>query len=440
MKVVNKFTVVAVAAATLLALAGCGGSGDKGNAQSGIAGATANLNKLDLGTVTLNVWAPQQNQQPGPNGKTHIIQIEADFQKAHPGVKFKNAVVGEADAGKTVGQDPTAAADVYMYANDQLGALIKANGVGAQTNADIINSVKIQNSSVMLDSITQDGKIYGVPYTGNTWFMYYNNSMLNKNDVKSLDTMLSKAKIAFPLANSWYFPAFYLGAGGTLYGSKGTDASAGVEFNKPDVTKYLVNLAKNPNYDISTPGLAGDDAGLKAFEAGKVAAYFSGTWDGSVIKDKLGDKMSAAQLPTYTMNGKENQMKSFAGSKAVGWNPSAKIHDGNTKAAQQKAAQVFAAYLGGTQSQRYMYEDYGQIPSDVTLTKDAKIKADPIATAQFATIANTSVLQPTLDIMNNNFWTPATNFGANLANGTVTLDNAVAQTTAFNNSLNGKTN
>jgi arabinogalactan oligomer/maltooligosaccharide transport system substrate-binding protein len=87
-----------------------------------------------------------------------------------------------------------------------------------------------------------------------------------------------------------------------------------------------------------------------------------------------------------------------------------------------------------------MYEDYGQIPSDVTLTKDAKIKADPIATAQFATIANTSVLQPTLDIMNNNFWTPATNFGANLANGTVTLDNAVAQTTAFNNSLNGKTN
>jgi arabinogalactan oligomer/maltooligosaccharide transport system substrate-binding protein len=263
MKVVNKFTVVAVAAATLLALAGCGGSGDKGNAQSGIAGATANLNKLDLGTVTLNVWAPQQNLQPGPNGKTHIKQIEADFQKAHPGVKFKNAVVGEADAGKTVGQDPTAAADVYMYANDQLGALIKANGVGAQTNADIINSVKIQNSSVMLDSITQDGKIYGVPYTGNTWFMYYNNSMLNKNDVKSLDTMLSKAKIAFPLANSWYFPAFYLGAGGTLYGSKGTDASAGVEFNKPDVTKYLVNLAKNPNYDISTPGLAGDDAGLK---------------------------------------------------------------------------------------------------------------------------------------------------------------------------------
>jgi arabinogalactan oligomer/maltooligosaccharide transport system substrate-binding protein len=39
--------------------------------------------------------------------------------------------------------------------------------------------------------------------------------------------------------------------------------------------------------------------------------------------------------------------------------------------------------------------------------------------------------------MNNNFWTPATNFGTNLVNGTVTLDNAVAQTTAFNKSLNG---
>lgn len=437
---VNKFAVMAVAAVALLPLAGCGGSGNSGSSSAGIAGATANLNKLDLGKVTLNVWAPQQNLQPGPNGKAHIKQIEADFQKAHPGVSFKNSVVGEADAGKTVGQDPTAAADVYMYANDQLGALIKANGVGAQTNTDIANQVKIQNSQVMIDSISQGGKIYGVPYTANTWFMYYNNSIVSKDDVKSFDTMLSKAKIAFPLANSWYFPAFYFGAGGTLYGPKGTDAAAGVKFNNPDVTKYLVNLTKNPNYDISTPGLAGDDAGLKAFESGQVAAYFSGTWDGSVIKAKLGNKMSAAQLPTFSLNGKTYQMKSFAGSKAVGWNPSAKVHDGNTKAAQQKAAQVFAAFLGGTQSQLYMYQDYGQIPADVTLTNNAKIKADPIATAQFATVANTSVLQPTLDIMNNNFWTPATNFGTNLANGTVTLNNAVAQTTAFNDSLNGKTN
>lgn len=437
---VNKFIGMAVVAAATLAFAGCGGSSNSGNSSSGTGDTTASLNKLDLGKVTLTVWAPQQNLQPGPNGKSSMKQIEADFKKAHPGVSFKNSVVGEADAGKTVNQDPTAAADVYMYANDQLGALIKSNGVGVQTNTNIISQVKTQNSRVMLDSISQDGKIYGIPYTANTWFMYYNNSMLTKSDVKDFDAMLAKAKIAFPLANSWYFPAFYFGAGGTLYGSKGTDATAGVKFDNPEVTKYLVKLAKNSNYAISTPGLAGDDAGLKAFESGEVAAYFSGTWDGSVIKQKLGSKMSAAQLPTFTLNGKSHQMKSFAGSKAVGWNPSAKVHDGNTKAAQQKAAQVFAAYLGGTQSQLYMYQDYGQIPSDVTLTNNASIKSNPVAAAQFATIANTSVLQPTLDIMNNNFWTPATNFGTNLANGTVTLDNANAQTTAFNNSLNGKTN
>lgn len=433
----NKFIGMVVAAAALVSMAACGGSGNGGGSASGTGDTTASLDKLDLGKVTLNVWAPQQNLQPGPNGKTSVKQIEEDFKKAHPGVSFKNSVVGEADAGKIINQDPAAGADVYMYANDQLGALIKSNGVGAQTNTDIVKQIKTQNPQVIIDSITQDGKLYGVPYTANTWFMYYNNTMLAKSDVTSLDTMLSKAKVAFPLANSWYFPAFYLGAGGTLYGPKGDDASDGVKFDKPDVTKYLVSMAKNPNYYISTPGLAGDDAGLKAFESGQVAAYFSGTWDGSVIKDKLGDKMSTAQLPTFTLDGKTHQMKSFAGSKAVGWNPSAKVHDGNTKAAQQKAAQVFAAFMGGTQSQLYMYQDYGQVPSDVTLTSNAKVKDNPVAAAQFATIAKTSVLQPTLDIMNNNFWTPATNFGANLVNGTVTLDNAVAQTTAFNKSLNG---
>lgn len=148
------------------------------------------------------MWAPQQNLQPGPNGKTSVKQIEEDFKKAHPGVSFKNSVVGEADAGKIINQDPAAGADVYMYANDQLGALIKSNGVGAQTNTDIVKQIKTQNSQVMIDSITQDDKLYGVPYTANTWFMYYNNTMLAKSDVTSLDTMLSKAKVAFP----WRIP------------------------------------------------------------------------------------------------------------------------------------------------------------------------------------------------------------------------------------------
>ena len=55
--------------------------------------------------------------------------------------------------------------------------------------------------------------------------------------------MLQKGKVTFPVSNSWYFPAFYMGNGGTMFGAKGTDAKAGVNF--PDaaaVTAYLAKL------------------------------------------------------------------------------------------------------------------------------------------------------------------------------------------------------
>ena len=52
-----------------------------------------------------------------------------------------------------------------------------------------------------------DGGIYGVPFTTNTWFMYYNKKTFTEDDVKSLDTMLEKGKVSFPLSNSWYIAA-----------------------------------------------------------------------------------------------------------------------------------------------------------------------------------------------------------------------------------------
>ena len=41
--------------------------------------------------------------------------------------------------------------------------------------------------------------------------------------------MLEKGTVAFPLTNSWYTPAFYIGNGCTLFGD-GTDESKGVDF------------------------------------------------------------------------------------------------------------------------------------------------------------------------------------------------------------------
>ena len=407
-----KFRPIAFAIAGLVALSlsACGTGGNGGTP------ATSASSQAPT-AVTLTVWGPQEDQV---DSTSWLPTQEAAFQAAHPEftITWQNSVVSEGDAATTVKQDPTAAADVYMFANDQLGTLIQANAVGVLPPASLAQ-VQQQNSDVMIKSVTgSDGQVYGVPYTANTWFMYYDKSKFTSDDIKNLDSMLAKQKVAFPLDTAWYLPSFYFGNGATFFGADGTDESAGINLsNQGDVTTYLVNLVANANFVDDANG-----AGLAGLQNGTISAYFSGSWDAAAVKTALGDNYAAAQPPTYTLNGQPAQMKSFAGSKAIAFNPNAK----NPQAAAQ-----FAAFLGSTAAQQAHYAMRDIIPSDKSLASDPTISQDPVALAQMDTIANASVLQPTVAAMSN-FWDPAAAFGKALISGDVNASNAAAKTDAWN--------
>ena len=229
--------------------------------------------------------------------------------------------------------------------------------------------------------------------------MYYDKSTFSEDDIKSLDTMVSKAAVAFPLNDSWYIGGFYDGL--TLFGEDGTDEDAGMVFPKDagDITKYLVDLAANPNFHNSA-----DNSGLSEMQSGTVKAFFSGSWSAADIKEALGTNMGVAQLPTFTVNGTPKQMKSFAATKAAAYNPNAK----NPKAAAQ-----FAAYLGSTEAQKLHYEMRAIPPTDKSLSD---LTTDDVAAkAQADTMANTALLQSGLSGMND-WWTPAETFGKALVN------------------------
>lgn len=215
------------AVAMLVPLAACGGSSD-GDSKSGASGTE---------DITLSVWAPQEDQAKDTNW---LGQVEENFAKDHPeyNITWKNDVVSEGDASKQVSTDPSAAADVYMFASDQLGVLMDAKAIG-QLGTDAEKQVKEQNGDLEVDSVTgTDGKLYGVPYTDNTWFMYYNKSKITEDEAKDFDTILSKAKVTFPLQNSWYINGFYDGL--SLFGEKGNDADAGMVFPKMFMTTFII--------------------------------------------------------------------------------------------------------------------------------------------------------------------------------------------------------
>ena len=376
----------------------------------------------DTESVRLMVWSPSEDQSKD-SGEWLQTCCER-FAELHPewDITFVYGVADEAGAAGTVSQDAEASADVFMFANDTLTTLTDA-GALAKFGGKYADEIRATNSETLVDSLTLDDYIYGVPFTTNTWFMYYDKSVFSEEDVKNLDTMLEKGVVSFPFTNSWYLPAFYFGNGCTLFGD-GTQEELGANFGGEagaEVTDYLIDLYNNPNFVVDADG-----SGMAGLRDGSINAIFTGSWDAASIQEILGDNMGVAALPTYTLNGEEKQMYAYAGSKAIGVNS-------NTEYPVQ--AVELAIYLGSAEAQQLHYELRNVIPCNTTLLADPAIAEDPLVSAQNDTFDRTSVLQPFVAAMSN-CWTPVENMGKGIRNGTITHDNAAEQTEAMNDAMN----
>ena len=398
-----RLSAAATAAAAGGALSGCSGSGGGEN-------------------VRLMVWSPSLDQ--AKDSGEWLQTCCNRFAELHPewDITFVYGVVDETAAGTTVSQDTEASADVFMFTNDVLNNLIDA-GAMAKFGGIYADEIKATNSEALLASLTVDDYIYGVPFTTNTWFMYYDKSVFTEEDIKSLDAMLAKGVVSFPFTNSWYLPAFYFGNGCTLFGD-GTQEELGADFggdNAVEVTNYLIDLYNNPNFVVDADG-----SGLAGMRDGSIKAMFTGSWDAAALKEILGDNMGVAALPTFTLNGVEKQMYAYAGSKAIGVNVHSKY--------MVQAIQL-AIYLGGAEAQQLHYDLRTVIPCNTELLADPAIASDELVAAQNETFDRTSILQPFVASMSN-CWTPVENLGKGIRSGTITHENAAEQTKAMNDAMN----
>lgn len=400
-------TLAAAAVMTAGMLGGCG---------------KASLGQGGREEVRLMVWSPSEDQSKD-SGQWLQTSCE-QFAKQHPewDITFVYGVADEATAANQVAQDAEASADVFMYANDTLtimtdaGALVKFGGKYRE-------EIESTNSKEVIDSVTMDGELYGVPFTTNTWFMYYDKSVFSEEDIKNLDQMLTKGVVSFPFTNSWYLPSFYIGNGCSLFGD-GTDESQGGDFGGEkalEVTNYLVDLIANPNFRVDADG-----SGMAGLRDGSIQAIFSGSWDMASVKEILGDNMGVSALPAYTLNGEERQMTAYAGSKAIGVNP---------ESSNMVPAVQLAVYLGSAEAQKLHYELRNVVPCNLELMEEPAIASDALVAAQNDTFNRTSILQPFVAAMNN-CWVPVENMGKGIRNGNVTHENAGEQTEAMNAAMN----
>ena len=417
-----------VAAMTATMFAGCG-SKDNGASNDGTQAANngSTSESAEPVDVKLTVMGPSEDQDDA-QGAWLKTECEA-FNEEHPewNITFDYVTCSESDAKDTVLQDPASAADVFMYANDQIADLVDA-GALTKLGGDAAEYVKSSNSEAMAATVTYNGDIYGVPYTSNTWFMYYDKRVFSEDDVKSLDTMLEKGKVSFPFDNGWYLASSYAANGCTIFGD-GTDASKGYDFggdNAVAVTKYIVDLFNNKNFVMDSND---GSLGLAGLKDGSVNAYFNGNWNYDAVVKNLGEEnVGVAALPTINVDGKDCQLKAFLGSKAIGVNPNCK---------NQEVAVKLAAYLGSEDAQLKHFELRKQAPVNTTLASNEEVSKDAVAAAMANVAANCSIAQPIIPMQA--YWDAATPFGdafVHGAEGQITADNAKEKTEAFNEQLN----
>ncbi len=372
--------------------------------------------------VTLNVWAPENQVTPGT-----IDSMCKSFQALHPewNIKFTVNTQGEDTAKDEILKDVSAAGDVFFFASDQLQELVNAGAI-AKLGGSTEEMVKTTMAQSVVDTATVDGSIYAIPFTHNTFFMYYDKTLLTEDDIKSLDTIMAKEtaegvyNFCFDSAGGWKLAAWYYGAGNTIYGASATDYAAGCDWNNATglaVTNYLIDLINNPKCAYA------DDVSLTELAAAhKIGAWFTGSWDYTTYKEALGDDLGVAVIPTFNLNGTDYQLKGFYGSKCIGVNAQAKYPE---------VAVAFAAYLGGEEMQKQRFVETAQVPTNLTVGESAEVQADAVAAVLVEEANIASVMQPSTSEFTSRYWANVSAFATEIRSGDFNKNNAQEKLDTF---------
>lgn len=414
------FSLLLAGTMALSLLAGCGGDNNPEN--SGSVNSPSGGNTGEVTDITLKVWCPSNQIDTGI-----IAEQEEKFQAEHPewNITWDVTAVGEDTAKDEVLKDVEAAADVFLFSSDQLPDLVSAGAIAqlGGSTAEMVNSTMAQS---VIDTAMSDGKLYAIPFTHNTFFMYYDKTLLDENAIKSMESIMAAPtadnvyNFYFESAGGWKLGCWYYGAGLSVFGASGADLAAGCDWNNATglaVTNYLIDLINNPKcaYD-------GEIAVSELIGSHRLGAWFDGAWNYGTYHDVLGDDLGMAVIPTFNPDGTDHQLLSFYSSKCIGV---------NAKSKNMAAAVAFAAFLGNEENQILRFEKSAQIPTNKAAAETDAVKADTLAAVLVDEGNNCSVMQPLSTTFSARYWTYAGAIPTEIRSGAINKDNAQAKLDTF---------
>lgn len=408
----KKTLALILAFVMMLSLAACGGGNDSktpdnsGTPSNTDAPSTSGDTK-EVQDVTLKIWTASEELDL-------MKKMGESFAAAHPeyNLTFDISEMGIDEANANLKTDADSAADIFQLASGGVPELTQ-KGLLLPIGYDEAGLRALYPEGAISAVTAEDGFIYAVPFTPNTFFMYYNKSMFTEEDVKSVETMLAKDlgegvyNFSFQVSGPWYLESFFYAAGCTLFGPDGKDASS-MDWNNANglaAGKYMIDLVNNPKYLENKDGIA-----MNMLREGKLAAHCDGTWNAGPVQEALGENYAAAALPTININGKDCQMRNFA---------DYKTYAVKSSTAYPLAAQQFAEWICNEENQLNRYNDQGVPPCIPSLAEQI---SDDVALTALLAQSEYAMAQPNIPQINE-YWTPATALGEGIYSKEITEDN-----------------
>lgn len=209
-------------------------------------------------------------------------------------------------AQEKIKKDPSTAADVFSLPHDQLGQLVESG---------TIQEIPEQYTKEITDTVTEQalagaqykGKTYAFPFGIESQVLYYNKSKLSAEDVKSYETITSKATFGakFKQMNAYATAPLFLSVGDTLFGENGEDAKGTNWGNEAGVSvlKWIADQKNNKGF-VNLD----DNNVMSKFGDGSVASFESGPWDFSAAQKAVGkDNLGVAVYPKINIGGNDVQ-------------------------------------------------------------------------------------------------------------------------------------
>lgn len=361
--------------------------------------------------LKLTVWGSAAQQET-------LKEMVQAFKEANPDQKYNIKIgLGEEDmAYSNVSTDPSGAADVYCYSNDQLVPLLRS-GALAELGGTFLETVKAENQTESVKSAsiawgTAEEKVYGYPYASdNGYFMFYDKSVLTEDQVGSLESIISVCEsknktIGWAVDVPWYTAGFFFTFGCSYnveydYNANYKETKIEIDFNSENGIKASKAIEKLTSSKAFAGKGTDNDIITTGFSTRKMAVAVSGTWNAKRIQADLGEDYGVCKLPTVTVGEETEQLSSFKGYKLFGVNP----HSKNLVEAHR-----LAAFLSSGSMQRVRFEKHLVGPTNIEIANTDAIKND----VTFLALNEQNAYAVDQISVPSKFWEPLKSYGLNI--------------------------